>query len=45
MALKDHCEAVGVHALNVVQADKLLKDFLIQVKINHTYGGTYLIGR
>ena len=44
MALKDHYKVVGVHTVNTVQADKLLGSFFIQVRRNHTYGGTNLIG-
>ena len=44
MALKDHYKVVGVHAVNSVQANKVLNDFFIQVKINHTCGGTNLRG-
>ena len=44
MALKDHYEGVGVHVVNGVQADKVLNDFFIQVKRNHTCGGKNLIG-
>ena len=45
IALKYHYEGVGVHAVNMVQADKVLNNFFIQVKINFTYGGTSLRGR
>ena len=44
MALKDHYEGAGVNAVNVVQDDKVLNAFFIQVKRNHTCGGTSLRG-
>ena len=44
MALKDHYFGVGAHAVNSVHADKVLSYFLIQVKRNHTCGGTNLRG-
>ena len=44
MTLKDHYEGVGVHAVNAVQADRVLNGFFIQVKRNHTCGGTNLRG-
>ena len=44
IVIKDHYECVGVHVVNVVQADKVLNDFFIQVKRNHTCGGTNLRG-
>ena len=40
MLLKDHYEGVGMHAVNVVQAEKVLNFCFIWVRRNHTFGGT-----
>ena len=40
MALKDHSEGVGVHTVNAVQADKVLRNFLFKWKET-----TYVVGR
>ena len=42
MALKDHYEGVGVHAVFLVQANKVLRYFFIRAKRDHTCGGTNL---
>ena len=44
MDLKDHYIGVGLHAVNGVQADKVLNNFFIKAKRNHTFDGTNLRG-
>ena len=44
IALKDHYERFGVHTVNAVKTDKVLNNFFIKVKRNHTCGGTMFRG-
>ena len=40
IALNNHYEGVGVHAVEMVKYDKILQDYSIQVRKSHTCGGT-----